>query len=64
MFLHSFQVWGFFIFSHLITLRFQEVSKVMENIPEKEFKKTFDKLLERMELCISNNGGYFEHLMK
>ena len=42
----------------------QEVSKVMENIPEKEFKKTFDKWLERMKLCISNNGGYFEHLMK
>jgi len=42
----------------------QEVYKVMKNIPEKEFKKTFDKLLERMELCISNKGGYFEHLMK
>ncbi len=42
----------------------QEVHKVMKNIPEKEFKKTFDKLLERMQLCIDNNGGYFEHLLK
>ena len=42
----------------------QEVYKVMKNISEKEFKKTFDRLLERMQLCIDNNGGYFEHLMK
>ena len=40
------------------------VSMVVKNIPEKEFRKTFDKLLERMELCISNRGDYFEHLMK
>ena len=39
----------------------QEVSSIMKNI---EFKKTFDKLLERMELCIENNGDYFEHLTK
>ncbi|CAF1194271.1 unnamed protein product [Didymodactylos carnosus] len=36
----------------------------VNNIPEKEFKKTFDKLLERMKLCINNNGDYFEHLIK
>ena len=36
----------------------------MKNIPEKEFKKSFDKLLKRMQLCIDNNCGYFEHLMK
>ena len=40
------------------------VSKVMKNIPEEEYKKTFDKLLERMELCINNHGDYFEHLIK
>ena len=40
------------------------VSKIVKNIPEEEFKKTFDKLLERMELCINNHGDYFEHLMK
>jgi hypothetical protein len=42
----------------------QEVSTIMKNIPINEFKKTFDKLLERMELCIENNGDYFEHLIK
>ena len=40
------------------------VSKVMKTIPKEEFKKTFDKLLERMELCINNHGDYFEHLIK
>ncbi len=36
----------------------QEVSTIVRNIPINEFKKTFDKLLERMELCIENNGDY------
>ena len=39
------------------------VSRVIKNIPEEEYKKPFDKLLERMELCISNHGDYFEHLI-
>ena len=39
-------------------------SKVLKNIPEEEFKKTFDKLMKRMELCINNHGDYFEHLVK
>lgn len=43
---------------------FKEVSKVVVNIPEKEYKKTFKKLLERMQLCIENKGEYFEHLVK
>ncbi|CAF1552172.1 unnamed protein product [Rotaria sp. Silwood1] len=42
----------------------QEVSTIVKNIPINEFKKTFDKLLERMKLCIENNGDYFEHLIK
>jgi histone-lysine N-methyltransferase SETMAR len=40
------------------------VCKMVKNIPEEEFKKTFEKLLERMELCINNHGDYFEHLIK
>ena len=42
----------------------QEVSTIMKNTPVNELKKTFDTLLERMELCIENNGDYFEHLIK
>ena len=40
------------------------VSKVVKNIPEEEYRKTFEKLLGRMELCINNCGDYFEHLIK
>jgi len=43
---------------------FKAVSKIVLNIPEKEFKKTSDMLLERMQLCIDNEDGYFEHLIK
>ena len=40
------------------------VTKILNEIPKDEYKKTFEKLLDRMELCINNNGEYFEHLMK
>jgi hypothetical protein len=42
------------------------INKIVKNISEaeEEFKKPFDKLLERMELCINNHGDYFEHLIK
>jgi hypothetical protein len=40
------------------------ITKIVKNIPEEEFKKTVDKLLERMELCINNHGDYFEYLIK
>jgi len=40
------------------------VSKIVFSIPEKEYKKTFERLIERMRLCIENNGNYFEHLIQ
>ena len=40
------------------------VSKVMKNIPEEEYKKIFEKLIEKMKLCINNHGDYPEHLIK
>ena len=30
---------------------------------EEEYRKTFEKLLERMQRCIDNQGDYFEHMM-
>jgi hypothetical protein len=42
---------------------FNSASETLNSIPEKEYKKTFDKLLERMQRCIDNQGDYFEHLM-
>jgi hypothetical protein len=35
------------------------VSKPVKNIPEGELKKTFGKLLERIEISINNHGNYF-----
>ena len=40
------------------------ISKIVFIIPEKEYKKTFEKLIERMKLCIKNGGNYFEHLIE
>jgi len=40
------------------------VSKVVFNIPTEEYRKTFNKMIERIRLCIKNNGDYFEHLIK
>ena len=40
------------------------VSKVVKNIPEEEYKKALDKLLEGMELCLNDHGYYFDHLIK
>ena len=40
------------------------ISKLVKNIPEEEYKKNFDKLLERTKLCIDKHGDYFEHLIK
>lgn len=42
---------------------FNAVVKVLNSIPEKEYRKTFEKLLERMQRCVDNDGDYFEHLM-
>lgn len=40
------------------------VTNILEEIPVSEYKKTFDKWIERLELCVLNDGNYFEHLIK
>ncbi len=40
------------------------VMDFMYSVDKKEYKKTFDKWIERMKLCVNNEGDYFEHLMK
>lgn len=40
------------------------VRMIVESVPVQEYKKTFDKWIERMELCVQNKGDYFEHLIK
>ncbi len=40
------------------------VTKIMNSLNKEDYKKTFDKWIERMQLCVNNQGNYFEHLMK
>ena len=40
------------------------ITKILKNISKNEYKKTFEKWIERMQLCIDNDGSYFEHLIK
>jgi histone-lysine N-methyltransferase SETMAR len=40
------------------------ITKVLENIPKKEYLKTFKKYVERLEFCIEAEGDYFEHMIK
>ena len=42
----------------------QAVTKAIRAIPQDEYRKTFNKWIERIQLCIANKGEYFEHLMK
>lgn len=42
----------------------QGVYKILNNISTKEFKKTFDKLLKRMDMRINQNDDNIEHLIK
>ena len=41
----------------------RQITAILENIPKEEYLKTFNKWLERMQLCIDNKGDYFEYLM-
>ncbi|CAF4927845.1 unnamed protein product [Rotaria sp. Silwood1] len=40
------------------------ITTFMYSLDPEEYRKTFDKWVERMQLCVDNNGEYFEHLMK
>ena len=42
----------------------KQITKIVNDIPKEEWQKTFNKWIERMELCIKNKGDYFEHLIK
>lgn len=43
---------------------YNAVTKILKNISIEEYKKTFNKWIERMEMCVKNDGDYFEHLIK
>lgn len=37
------------------------ITKIVKGITKEEWQKTFNKWVERMELCIKNKGEYFEN---
>jgi len=41
-----------------------QITEILESIPKQEYLLAFQKWVERMRLCINNNGDYFEHLIK
>ncbi len=40
----------------------EAVAKELHSIPIMEYRKTFQKWIERMKLCIEHHGDYFAHL--
>jgi histone-lysine N-methyltransferase SETMAR len=40
------------------------IAEFMYSLDKEEYRKTFDKWMERMQLCLDNQGDYSEHLMK
>jgi histone-lysine N-methyltransferase SETMAR len=40
------------------------VTKIVYDISIREYRKTFEKWIERLELCEKYKGDYFEHLIK
>ena len=42
----------------------RQITKIVRDTPIKEFQRTFEKWIERMELCIKFKGDYFEHEIK
>ena len=41
-----------------------QITEILDSIPANEYLMTFQKYVERMQLCVDNKGEYFEHLMK
>jgi histone-lysine N-methyltransferase SETMAR len=40
------------------------ITEFMYSLDKEEYRKTFDKWIQRMEFCVDNQGHYFKHLMK
>ena len=41
----------------------RQITAIVRSMPKEEYLKTFEKWIERMELCIKYKGDYFEHLI-
>jgi len=40
------------------------VTQILKSIPRQEYFKTFVRYIDRMRLCVTAEGDYFEHLIK
>jgi histone-lysine N-methyltransferase SETMAR len=40
------------------------IAEFIYSLDKEEYKNIFDKWIERMKLCVNNEGHYFEHLLK
>ena len=36
----------------------------MYSLDKDEYRKTFEKWIQRMQLCVDKQGDYFDHLIK
>ena len=42
----------------------KSVTKILNNTDKKEYRKAFERYVERLQLCIETEGDYFEHIIK
>ncbi len=40
------------------------ITEFMYSLDKDEYRKTFEKWIQRMQLCVDTQGDYFEHLIK
>jgi histone-lysine N-methyltransferase SETMAR len=40
-----------------------QITAIVDSISKEDLQKTFNKWIERMQLCVKNKGDYFEHLI-
>ncbi len=43
---------------------YEAVVNFIKSLKHEEYKNTFNQWIERMQLCVNNQGDYFEHLIK
>ena len=43
---------------------YDAVTDFMYSLNKEEYRKTFEKWIGRMQLCVDNHGDYFKHLIK
>ena len=41
-----------------------QITEIVSSIPESEYRKTFNKWIERMQYCVKYQGHHSEHLIK